>query len=94
MLETEDEINYEAVKLLLLEEFDEDKIIFAKDRINKIVEDINFEIKTREKIIEEYRAFGVSIDEDKGTVMRHFSKLYNKKLMQRIYTTIVMWKGK
>jgi hypothetical protein len=94
VLETEDEISYEAVKLLLLEEFDEDKIIFAKNRINKIVEDINFEIKTREKIMEEYRALGVSIEEDKGTVMRHFSKLYNKKLMQRVYTTIVMWKGK
>jgi hypothetical protein len=44
--------------------------------------------------MEEYRALGVSIEEDKGTVMRHFSKLYNKKLMQRVYTTIVMWKGK
>ena len=92
VLETEDEITYKAVKELLLEEFDESKITFAKDRIHKVIAQINEEIRLREELLKEYDAIGISIHEDKGAVMRIFSKRYEKAKMRRIYSTIIAYR--
>ena len=76
------------VEQLLLEEFDIGKIEKSKVRIKKVLDKVTFDKKLQFEIVEIYNKLDVDINEDKGTVMRHFSTLYPKDQAKRIYTLL------
>jgi len=84
--EEKDNPDMEYIKELLLEEFDEEKIQKKWYRIQEILEQVRFKMKLKYDVIEEYeRHPEFNMKEDKGTVMRYFGQLYDKKMSGHIF---------
>jgi hypothetical protein len=83
-----DSPTYDDVVGLLMEEFDISKIEKARTRIEKTLEHVTFEKKLQFEIVDIYNKFGVDINKDKRTVMRHFSTLYPKSQCSRIFSLL------
>lgn len=88
VFENFDELNFENVKLLLSEEFPEKTINDKKDLILSCIDQINSEMEFKDKIVNQYKKLNLNIFENKVEVMRHFSTLYPKTLMRKIYNIL------
>lgn len=47
----------------------------------------------RQGAIDRYKEMGISIDKDKGMVMRHISRFYPRKKMQYVYAVLKAYVG-
>lgn len=88
-LETRDVLNYENLLPLLLEEYEPRDIENFRKYIDSCIVQVNQEVEFRERVLNEYDKLGVSINVDKGTVMREMSRIFNRSEMQKVYTTII-----
>ncbi len=88
-LETNDELTYEAVEPLLLEEYQEDDIRKFRPVIDECIRMVRDEQEFKERVMSEYRRVGVSIDEDKSTVMRALAKIFPRDQMKKVHSAIV-----
>jgi hypothetical protein len=88
-LETNDELTYEAVEPLLLEEYQEDDIRKFRPVIDECIRMVREEQEFKERVINEYKSVGVSIGEDKGAVMRALSKIFPREQMKKVHSVIV-----
>ena len=88
-LETADELNYEALEPLLLEEYQEDDIRKFRPAIDECIRLVRQEYEFKERVLEEYRRVGISITEDKGAVMRALSKHFSREQMKKVHSAIV-----
>ena len=91
--ESTDIVDYEAVKTLLLEEFDELAIEKVRERIEKIMDKVRVRKEFRADVESKYRNLGISLLIDKGGVMREMSRLYPKAMMQKVFTQIAAIEG-
>jgi len=83
-----DEPTVEQIKQLLLEEFSEAEVEKSHYRIGPIPDKAKAEHILREEVLKAYSEIGVSILDDKATVMRALSQQFDKKDMRRVFTTI------
>ena len=88
-LETGDVLNYENLLPLLLEEYELRDIENFRKYIDNCILQVNQEVEFRERVLNAYDKLGVSIDADKGAVMRAMSQHFDRGDMQKVYTTIV-----
>jgi len=87
--EEHDEINFDIIKQMLLEEFQESEIYKREIRIKKIIADVMVEKKLKTKIFEDYEKLGIDINKDRGGVMRWFSQKYGKDSCRKIFR--ILW---
>ena len=88
VLETQDDVTLEAVEILLLEEFTQEKIDASRYRIEKAVDEIQFQIVLNRKV-DSVLSSEVSADtNDKSTIMRTLSKHFDKSDMRKVYNRV------
>jgi len=99
-LENTDEPDYEFVKQLLMEEFPEDMVERARNKIEKTIKQVLFDKKTTREIIEEYkrvRTDAFNLNTARGAVMQKFAKDFcdsesdRKKMGSKIFNTLLAY---
>jgi hypothetical protein len=91
-LETADELTYEALLPLLLEEYQIDDIEKFRVNIDEAIQHVRTEQEFRGRVREAYEeltAAGLSIASDKTAVMRALSTKFRRDEMGRVYAAIV-----
>jgi len=88
-LETGDVLNFENLLPLLLEEYELRDIENFRKYIDNCIVQVNQEVDFRERVLNEYDKLGISIQAEKGAVMRAMSQIFNRSDMQKVYTTII-----
>lgn len=87
-LETSDELTYEALEPLLLEEYDEHDIRKFRPVIDECIAMVREESEFKARVKEEYKRLGIAIDQDKGAVMRAMSKIFPRDQMKKVHSII------
>jgi hypothetical protein len=87
-LESSDDMDYEYIKSLLLEEFEEYEIDGFKEHILKCMETIKSELEFKEQVLTEYKKIGITLAEDKKTIMRTLSKVFPASKITGVYNCI------
>lgn len=88
-LETNDELTYEALLPLLLEEYQEDDIRKFRPVIDECIRMVREENQFKERVLDEYQRVGISIEADKGAVMRALSKVFPREQMKKVHAAII-----
>jgi hypothetical protein len=91
-LETADELTYEALLPLLLEEYQADDIEKFRPVIEEAIRQVRAEQEFRDRVraaYEELTATGLSITRDKAAVMRALSPKFRRDEMGRVYSAIL-----
>jgi len=83
-----EELNYNYIKTLLLEEITEREIEVRKETIEKCILNVKDEVKLRKQLIIRYKKCGKSIHKNKNDVMRYMSNYFPKNKMRYIYTIL------
>jgi len=78
----------ENIVSLLLEEFNQQEVEKAYYSIQKYLGEEIAQQEFREKVLEEYYALGISLLEDKVTVMRALSTKFPREKMGKVYSAI------
>jgi hypothetical protein len=94
LLETDEQLTYDRLKELLLEEYSEDAIERFRPHIEAVIQQITEEMRFKEKILEFYYKLDLDFQREKNAVMRAFSQQYPKSLMRRIYSILSQELGK
>ena len=89
LLETSDELNYETLLPLLLEEYQLREIEMFRLHIDNCLKQVNAEFVFKERVLMEYDKLGQSIHGNKGDVMRMLSPRFRREEMKKIYTLLV-----
>ncbi len=89
LLETQDELTYEALVPLLLEEYSQEEIDDFRPHIDACIRQVREEVEYLERVLAAYAATGKSIHTDKGGVMRELSTQFPRTEMKKVYTAIV-----
>ncbi|MGH9391205.1 MAG: RNA ligase family protein [Vicinamibacteria bacterium] len=91
LLETEDVLSFETLVPLLLEEYTQEEIDRFRGHIDDCIAEVNGELSFRQRVLEEYAKVGLTLAEDKGTVMRALSSSFKKNEMKKVYSLIVRY---
>lgn len=83
-----EELTYETIKTLLLEEFEEHQIEARKRVVETALERIKEVAMFRVDVVRLYKALPEAVRTDKATVMRALSKELPKSKMQTAYTVL------
>jgi hypothetical protein len=94
LLETDEQLTYDRLKELLLEEYSEDAIERFRPHIEAVIQQITEEMRFKEKVLEFYYKLDLDFQREKNAVMRAFSQQYPKSLMRRIYSILSQELGK
>ena len=90
--EKTDDVTYEAVKELLLEEYDDRGIESKKDIIIKLIADVKYRVEFRNNVLKLYNdlcdKFKWHIETHKTEVMREMSKHFDRRDMGKVFATI------
>lgn len=86
--EMSDEVTYEKVKELLLEEFSETGIDLMKDLILKVMDEVRERIEFREKILKLYGELKLDLRADKAGTMRTLAPHFDRKNMRKVYNLL------
>jgi len=89
-----EELTYTFVKELLLEEITDREVEARQDLVWKCINDVKFEVKLRNEVLQKYKEFGVKLMEDKRQVMRYMSQFCPKDKMRYVYSIISAMEGK
>ena len=99
-LENTDEPTYEFIKQLLLEEFPEDMVERARNKVEKTIKQVLFDKKITKQILDEYervRTDAFNLNTARGAVMQKFAADFcdtdgdRKKLGSKIYNTLLAY---
>jgi len=88
-LETSDHLSYETLLPLLAEDYEPRDMEGFRPHIEKCIRHVMHEFEFKERVVEAYDKFGVSIHADKATVMRALSKNFPRGEMKKVYAIIV-----
>ena len=88
-LETSDDLGYETILPLLLEEYEIRDIDAFRPHIEACIGYVKHEFEFKERVLAEYDRLGVSIHADKPIVMRALSKQFPRGEMKKVYALIV-----
>ncbi|OGM09324.1 hypothetical protein A2Z67_05275 [Candidatus Woesebacteria bacterium RBG_13_36_22] len=86
--EMSDEVTYEKVKELLLEEFDERNIEIRKDLILKVMGEVKNRIEFRERVFQLYGELKLDLQGDKAGTMRALSSYFDRKDMRKVFNLL------
>src|SRR5262245_33856498 len=95
LLETQDELIYETLLPLLLEEYDAEEIERYRPHIDDCIGKVRSTLAYEERVLTAYRATGRSLRTHKSEVMRALSVQFDRSEMKRVYRVIERneWKG-
>ena len=91
-LETVDELSFDTVRPLLLEEYPPEDIDAFRPHIEECIAAVRAELDFRERVVAAYeaiRAEGLSFPADKAAVMRLLAPRFTKNEMRRVYAALV-----
>jgi hypothetical protein len=88
-LETSDDLHYDTLLPLLLEDYQMREIEAFRPHIENYIKQVKYEFEFKEKVLVEYDKLGQSIHEQKAEVMRALSPLFKREEMKKVYTMIV-----
>lgn len=94
LLETQDELTYEALLPLLAEEYEADEIEAFRTHILDCIESVTQLVAFQNRVLAEYAATGLDIAADKGGVMRALSATFAKGEMRRVHSIIARNAGR
>jgi hypothetical protein len=83
--ENVDEPDFEFIKGLLMEEYEEEMIHRSRPAIERTLDNVMFERKLQAEVLVEYKDLGVDINADKGAVMRHMATKFEKRVCGKIF---------
>jgi hypothetical protein len=89
LLETQDELTFETLEPLLLEEYGEKEIEGFRPHVEDCIRQVRAEVEYIERVLAAYAATGKSIDTQKAEVMRELSQCFPRGEMKKVYSTIV-----
>ncbi len=89
LLETSDELSYEALLPLLLEEYTPAEIEAFRPHIDRALAEVRAQVEFRDRVLAAYAATGLSIHEDKAAVMRALSPHFARSEMKKVYAVII-----
>jgi hypothetical protein len=95
-LETVDELSFETVRPLLLEEYPPEEIDAFRPHVEECIAAVRAELAFRERVVAAYRAIraeGLSFPADKAAVMRLLAPRFTKNEMRRVYAALVAATG-
>jgi len=88
-LETSDDLNYDTLLPLLLEDYQQREIEAFRPHIENCIKQVKYEFEFKEKVLAEYDKLGKSIHDNKAEVMRALSPHFKRDEMKKVYTMIV-----
>ncbi len=88
-LETAEDLNYETLQPLLLEEYQPDDIENFRPHIEECIRQVLAEFEFKERALAEYDRLGLSIHADKAGVMRALSQQFQRAEMKKVFTMII-----
>ncbi len=88
LLETQDELNYEALVSLLLEEYNAEEIEGYRAHIDACIAQVNDTLAYQARVLAAYRATGLSLSTHKSEVMRALATQFPRGEMKRVYSVI------
>jgi hypothetical protein len=88
-LETSDDLRYETLLPLLLEDYQPQEIEVFRPHIEGCIKQVNHQFEFKERVLSEYDKLGISIHNDKGTVMRALARDFRRDDMKKVYTIVV-----
>lgn len=89
-LETGDNLCYESLLPLLLEEYEDDDIENFREYIDDCVKSVLEECEFKERVLSNYDELGMSIHTNKQEVMRAISQDFKRQEMKKVYS-IIIW---
>ena len=81
-------VDFESVKILLLEEFLEKDIDQKKDLILECIKEVEEQIIFKEEVLSFYNKEGLDVVKDKRETMKILSQKFPKDLMRNVYTIV------
>jgi uncharacterized protein (DUF2267 family) len=91
LLESSDQLSYETLLPLLLEEYQEDDIAKFRPHIDICVDNVNQEQEFRTRVASAYGTLvekGMDINKDKSAVMKLLSRHFPREQMTKVYTAL------
>ncbi|MBU0491235.1 MAG: hypothetical protein KKB13_05235, partial [Chloroflexi bacterium] len=88
LLETSDELTYEALLPLLLEEYTGAEIAAFRPHIDRALAEVRAQVEFRDRVLAAYAATGLSLQEDKATVMRTLAPHFARSEMKKVYSVL------
>lgn len=88
-LETGDDLNYDTLLPLLLEEYQLDDIKHFREHIEACIKQVRDEFEFKERVLTAYDGLGLSIHADKAGVMRALSQQFQRAEMKKVFTMII-----
>ena len=89
LLETEDALNYDALRPLLQEEYSDEEINAFRQHIDECIAEVNTALAFRDRVLAHYRESGIDIHKDKGGCMRALSRDFSRNEMKKVYTVLI-----
>ncbi|MBI3923478.1 MAG: hypothetical protein HY318_18815, partial [Armatimonadetes bacterium] len=87
------DLNEENLRKILSEDWDpralDGAVVLLRDALAEVTAEVTF----KARVMEEYRALGISLSEDKGAVMRAMSQRFSRSEMQAVYAVIAFAEG-
>ena len=93
LLETQDELAYDTLLPLLLEEYSAEEIEHFRAHIEACLAEVRETLAFRAHVLEEYGAVGRSILAHKAEVMRALSARFARAEMKKVYSIIMRYSG-
>jgi hypothetical protein len=93
LLETQDDLTYDTLLPLLLEEYSTEEIERFRAHIDACLAEVRETLAFREHVLEEYDAVGQSILVHKAEVMRALSARFARAEMKKVYSIITRYSG-
>jgi hypothetical protein len=87
--ETGDDLSYDTLLPLLLEEYQMDDIESFRKHIEACISQVRHEFEFKEQVLSLYDSLGLSISADKNVVMRSLSQNFQKGDMRNVFTIII-----
>ena len=89
LLETRDDLIYETLLPMLLEEYEPRDLEAFRPHIEECLRQVQHEFEFKEQVLEEYAKLGVSIRADKAVVMRALAQRFARSEMKKVYALIM-----
>lgn len=93
VVENEMDLNEENLRRILAEDWDSRAIDGAVPLVRETLNEVVSELSFRVRVLEEYRALGLTLREDKSAVMRALSQRFPRGEMRKVYTAIAFEEG-
>ena len=90
--ENTDNVTFDFVKQLLLEEYPPEIIDKSLDKIKKIMDEVRNDIQTRVNVLDLYESLKLDVEHSKEETMRTLSNYFEKKEMRYVYWIIAHFK--